>query len=276
MANVFELAKQGLLAEADLKGPSLCDLHKFNGATNLTPLGVAVWEGHFRVAKLLLDYKADPNGCRRGRPPLWVATSKTRGSVAEDLIQLLLDHNADACLASAVPLDGGTTPLYNAVMKRMSCGAIKRLVDAGADPRAVVTELRKSAWELARERRDTDRLSAMRPRAERALDTLRQTTLLMGIVTVIACWMNKCRCVLVTAAIVVGAALLAKDAMYGRLTSWLDDRFGKVRTPFSYQCVFHNSMPIIGDFPFFGLLIFDVVADCDASIVHLLPKEYTR
>lgn len=176
--DIYQLAEKGTLTEEDLQGSALSDFHSFNCNTKLTPLGIAVWHGHCQSAKLLLKYKADPDGGRNGRPPLWVATLKTPVYQAEGIIQLLLDYNADATLASQVSGDKATTPLWNAVLTRKSPRLISRLVDAGAIPHDTVPAGNKSAWQLARAFNDAALLSAMRPREVRTSNRLTSTTLI--------------------------------------------------------------------------------------------------
>ncbi|XWW96495.1 hypothetical protein V2A60_004470 [Cordyceps javanica] len=230
MASIYELAQNGTLTEAALRGPALVEMHEFNSRTQLTPLGIAVWRGHVDVARLLLEYKVDPNGGRRGRPPLWVATLKTEEGPAGDvLVRLLLDHRADACLASQVAADRGTTPLYNAVLRHRSLDVVSRLVDAGASPREVVPALGRSAWLLADEYRAAGQLAAMRSRAERNEDRLGQTALVTGFVMGVVYLANKNLPVSQAAGAAAGVSVYAKDAILRRfnMTGWLDEMFAK-------------------------------------------------
>ena len=64
----------------------------------LTALHVAAHCGHVRVAKLLLDRKADPNSrALNGFTPLHIACKKNRIKVVELLLKLVL------CSAPSVP-----------------------------------------------------------------------------------------------------------------------------------------------------------------------------
>ena len=64
----------------------------------LTALHVAAHCGHVRVAKLLLDRKADPNSrALNGFTPLHIACKKNRIKVVELLLKLVL------CSAPTVP-----------------------------------------------------------------------------------------------------------------------------------------------------------------------------
>lgn len=182
MGTVYNLSASGDLTEEALQRAAASELNSLHAESKLTPLGAAVWHGRVECAKLLLKYNADPNGGRAGRPPLWVATLKTPAPQAEALIQILLEHNASAALASQVAGDKATTPLWNAVQTRKSPDVISRLVDAGAVPNATVPAENKSAWQLARAANDEARLSAMRPRAERTSDRVAQTALVVALI----------------------------------------------------------------------------------------------
>lgn len=231
MRAVYDLSASGDLTEDVLRGVAPSEVHSFNADSKLTPLGVAIWRGHVECAKLLIKYDADPDGGRTGRSPLWVATLKTPAQQAEALIRLLLDQNANAALASQVPGDKGSTPLWNAVLTRKSPEVISLLVDAGAVPNDRVPAGDKSAWQLARTANDEARLSAMQPRTERTLDRIAQTTLVVAFIGAIVFWANKNIKVSATAGAVAASATNAKDAILGRfnMSGWLDVRFTMVR-----------------------------------------------
>ncbi|XWX01589.1 hypothetical protein V2A60_009617 [Cordyceps javanica] len=235
MEIIYELSERGGLTEDVLQGVPVSEINKLHAESKLTPLGIALWKGHAECAKLLLKYKADPDGGRRGRPPLWVATLKAPTSEAEGLIQLLLDHNADASLASQVlATDKGSTPLWNAVKTRKSPEVISRLVDAGANPLHIVAEDNKSAYHLAKSFNDQARLSAMRARTP---DKLAQTSLVVSMIGAIVWWANaNIRVSAAAAGVAIGAAgvaaasaMEAKDAILRRfkMRGWLDERFKK-------------------------------------------------
>ncbi|TQW02492.1 ankyrin repeat protein [Cordyceps javanica] len=238
MEIIYELSERGDLTEDVLQGVPVSEINKLHAESKLTPLGIALWKGHAECAKLLLKYKADPDGGRTGRPPLWVATLKAPTSEAEGLIQLLLDHNADASLASQVSAtDKGSTPLWNAVKTRKSPEVISRLVDAGANPLHIVAEDNKSAYHLAKSFNDQARLSAMRARAGRTTDKVAQTSLVVSLVGAIVWWANaSIRVSAAAAGVAIGAAgvaaasaMEAKDAILRRfkMRGWLDERFKK-------------------------------------------------
>ncbi|KAM3546818.1 hypothetical protein ARSEF1564_000394 [Beauveria bassiana] len=236
MEIIYKLSASGGLTEDVLQGVPESEVNSLNAETGLTPLGIALWHGHAECAKLLLKYKADPNGGRRGRPPLWVATLKTPVSQAEGLIQLLLNHNADATLASQHSgAHKGSTPLWNAVQTRKSPEIISRLVDAGADPYEIVPKENKSAYHLAKTFNDPVLLGAMQPSAKRTPTKLAQTSLVVAMIGAIVWWANANIRVssaagavaVVAAGVAATSATEAKDAILIRfnMRGWLDTKF---------------------------------------------------
>ncbi|KAM3430440.1 hypothetical protein MY4824_007693 [Beauveria thailandica] len=70
MVSIYDLAKNGTLTEVSLHGLAWSEIPFFSDKTQLTPLGIAVWNGPVDVAQLLFDYKTEPNGNRQGLPPI--------------------------------------------------------------------------------------------------------------------------------------------------------------------------------------------------------------
>lgn len=230
MKDIYQLAEKGTLTEQDLQGLTASDFDSVNTSTQLTPLGVAVWYGHVQAAKVLLKHRADPDGHRNGRPPLWVATSKPRGNSGELLIQILLDQGADPTLPSQIDGDKGSSPLWNAVKTRKSPDVISSLVDRGANPDEIVASARQSPRQLADSRKDTARLNAMLPREARTQGRLVQAGLVTGFVMAIVYWVNKNVLVATVAGLGAGITMMAKDAIRRRfkMSGWIDGKLGKV------------------------------------------------
>ncbi|KAE8327130.1 hypothetical protein BDV39DRAFT_193046 [Aspergillus sergii] len=216
---IYELAKNGGLKEEDLKGLDSGKLNYFNTDDQLTPLGVAIFNRNFKAAQLLLKHGYDPNGLRKGRPPLWVACGRrNRTNVEERLIRLLLRKNADANLRSQVKDDEGSTPLMRAVETRKPSDVLSRLVDLGADPDADVGG--SSPRKLAKEQNRPDALNAMLPRWKRIYKRVSEVAKVTGFVLSAVYWANKNLKVAASAAagttVVVGAGLVLKDAIKKR------------------------------------------------------------
>ncbi|KAK8148653.1 hypothetical protein G3M48_009507 [Beauveria asiatica] len=70
MVSIYDLAKNGTLTEVSLHGLAWSETPFFSDKTQLTPLGIAVWNGPVDVARLLFDYKTELNGNRQGLPPI--------------------------------------------------------------------------------------------------------------------------------------------------------------------------------------------------------------
>ncbi|OAA37722.1 hypothetical protein BBO_07430 [Beauveria brongniartii RCEF 3172] len=70
MVSIYDLAKDGTVTEVTLRGLAWSKIPFFSDKTQLRPLGIAVWNGHVDVARLLFDYNTEPNGNRQGLPPI--------------------------------------------------------------------------------------------------------------------------------------------------------------------------------------------------------------
>lgn len=90
-----------------------------------TPLHSAVHNGHFRVAKLLVDLGANVRTCDKfGNTPLFEAVCN--GS--RDLTELLLKNGANVNTRN----NHGNTPIFDAVVRKKSYDIIKLLVEYGS------------------------------------------------------------------------------------------------------------------------------------------------
>ncbi len=98
------------------------------------PLGLAAFFKHPAVAKVLLEHGADATMASRPAKftPLHSATSDDAGQVTKDLVQMLLDANADPNARSAS--DG--TPLHSAAFTG-DVAVMQLLLAYGADATAV-------------------------------------------------------------------------------------------------------------------------------------------
>ncbi|KAE8130709.1 hypothetical protein BDV38DRAFT_291376 [Aspergillus pseudotamarii] len=217
---IYELARSGCLKEEDLKDLDSGKLNYFNTDDQLTPLGVAVFKRNLKAAQLLLKHGYDPNGLRKGRPPLWVACGRRRSqtNIEERLIQLLLSKNADANLRSQVKDDEGSTPLMKAVETRKSTDVLSSLVDHGADQDADVGG--SSPRKLAKKQNRLGALNAMLPRSKRIGKRVLEVAKVTGFVLSAVYWANKNLKVAASAAagtaVVVGAGYVLKDAIKRR------------------------------------------------------------
>ncbi|KAM3455447.1 hypothetical protein MY3296_002427 [Beauveria thailandica] len=70
MGSICDLAKNETLTKVSLHGLAWSEIPFFSDKTQLTPLGIAVWNGPVDVARLLFDYKTEPNGNRQDLPPI--------------------------------------------------------------------------------------------------------------------------------------------------------------------------------------------------------------
>lgn len=97
-----------------------------NGTVGLTPLALAVRNGQFDAAKILLEKGAEVDAFSTSRrTPLWIATSRGRGDNRAEVVNLLLKNGADVKYSDS-NLYGGSTPLVNE-LKQLKVSYLKSL-----------------------------------------------------------------------------------------------------------------------------------------------------
>lgn len=201
--SIYSRAFDGTLTAAELDGNS--DLNYIHPKSKLTPLGAAVWRGHVKQVKLLLEKGADPNGTIDTRPPLWVAASRTKVN-AGYIVQILLSCGADVSRKSEI--DEGSTPLLGAVKTWKPAALISTLVDAGGSPEEKNNK-DESPNSVATTRKDRDRLQAMVPRSERHKSRLPTLLVLSGLMLGIVAWANEHKTAAAVTTALAGVGLAA-------------------------------------------------------------------
>lgn len=238
MPTIYELAEKGSLTANHLDGPhAVEELATVNPTTFLTPLGVAVWFGHEKQVKLLLEKGANPNGENGARPPLWVAAAKTKHNAGR-IIQILLDHKADPSKPSEI--DQNSTPLLAAVKNDRAPAIISALVDAGASPKDQNVK-GESALTIAETHKARALLQAMRPQEDRHGDRFTALFALSGLVLGVVAWSNKfskwTAAAKAATAVATAGCLIASGAQAIKkrfnMSGWFESRwFPEVCTPF--------------------------------------------
>ncbi|MFT4534199.1 MAG: 8-oxo-dGTP pyrophosphatase MutT (NUDIX family) [Saprospiraceae bacterium] len=99
----------------------------FKSDDGFTPIALAAFFNHTEIARQLLYEGADPN-IKADNPSMVNALHAAVARENLDLVQLFLNHNADA---NATQMQG-VTPLHSAV-KRRNLGLVKLLITYGAD-----------------------------------------------------------------------------------------------------------------------------------------------
>ncbi len=156
MADIFACAILGKASDAEILLKRNPDLARATTSDGMTALHYAARSGHRDVVEILLRYHSDVNALdNRGRTALMEAChgGPWKFEPAEDIIQLLLDHNAQVDLiqaaatgrtdliASILDRDGGVidsldaegkTALFHAAQNNR-LAAVKLLVERGAD-----------------------------------------------------------------------------------------------------------------------------------------------
>lgn len=211
MSLIYDHASKGTLTETHLSEGGLEGLEFVHPSQKLTPLGIAVWNGHTKSVELLLANGANPDGQPGTRPPLYVAVAKTRINVYP-IVYALLNHGANPSLKSSI--DGDTTPLLAAVKHGQSPSLVSVLVDAGASPRDEDAK-GQTAEKWAEDRKNRELLHAMLPRASRSSNKLEAALMIAGLVLSVFAWTNKSTVVAGAATIAVGAAVSRRFKITG-------------------------------------------------------------
>ncbi len=172
MSALHYAARDGLMATVQALVESGADVNKINPVDKSTALVTATANGHYDIAKYLLDHRADPNlktidGLAalyatiesRWAPVAWTPTPSTSAAGITqqqtgylELMKALLDHGADpnAAINKTLWFDpphhneswakaAGSTTFWRAAMAT-DLEAMKLLVARGADPKIATTE----------------------------------------------------------------------------------------------------------------------------------------
>lgn len=107
----------------------------FKDQIGRTPLLWSATNGHYYLVEVLLKNGASVFAANnRGRTALHLAIDSSDTTCTEDIMRLLLHHQADACATS----DGGWTPLHNASQKGLT-SVVELLLEAGASVNATLS-----------------------------------------------------------------------------------------------------------------------------------------
>ncbi|KAI1076033.1 hypothetical protein F5B20DRAFT_338770 [Whalleya microplaca] len=154
-----------------------------NGTIGLTPLSLAVRNGHAEVARLLLDNGAEVDALSsQRRTPLWIVTSRGRGDNRAEMVDILLKHRANAKYSDSA-LQGGSTPLENELKQRRDPEVIQLLVhhDGKTD----------AATRLAAELRSPEVDDAMKSTQQRSRFRDAIVGLIAALILFILAWANN-------------------------------------------------------------------------------------
>ncbi|KAJ6136229.1 hypothetical protein N7512_001389 [Penicillium capsulatum] len=132
------LAANGLDSHITPIADDICQSNVGNYYGGMTPLHMAVANGHYSTTALLLKMGADASiRNNKNEIPLHLAC-RTRSPASDALVNLLLDYGADAATAN----NDGFTPLHEAVIAHQSPAVLRKLIQAGADVNAQAGRLR--------------------------------------------------------------------------------------------------------------------------------------
>lgn len=107
----------------------------FKDQIGRTPLLWAATNGHYDLVEMLLEKGASVFAVNnRGRTALHLAIDSSDATFTDDIMRLLLHHQANACATS----DGGWTPLHNAAQKGLT-SVVELLLESGASVNATLS-----------------------------------------------------------------------------------------------------------------------------------------
>jgi ankyrin repeat protein len=122
VVDIFACAYLGKATDADILLKRNPDLARATTRNGMTALHYAAMAGHFDVVDILLRYHSDVNALdNHGRTALMEAchAGPWKSEPAEEIIQLLLDHNAHFDLFTAAAM--GRTGLIESILDRDAC-----------------------------------------------------------------------------------------------------------------------------------------------------------
>ncbi|KAI0179868.1 hypothetical protein GGR52DRAFT_216129 [Hypoxylon sp. FL1284] len=154
-----------------------------NGTVGITPLALVARNGHFDVAKLLLDQGAKVDALSSlHRTPLWFVTARGRDQNRAEVVKLLLEHGADARY-SVKELHNGSSPLENELKQLKDREVVQLLVQYGGKTEA--------ATKLAAEIDDPEINDAMKATQERSKFRNAIVDLITALISFIIAWANS-------------------------------------------------------------------------------------
>ncbi|KAI1136480.1 hypothetical protein F5Y05DRAFT_405384 [Hypoxylon sp. FL0543] len=168
------------LKTQDIDEPSTED---GNSTIGLTPLALAARHGHAEVVRLLLEKGAQVDApSSQRRTALWLVTSRGQGDNRAEIVNILLNHGANAKYSDPALLDG-STPLENELKQRKDPEVIQLLVQNGGETDAA----RKLADSLGEPEID-DAMKSTKQRS-RLRDAI--VSLITSIILFILAWANS-------------------------------------------------------------------------------------
>ena len=154
-----------------------------NGTIGLTPLALAARNGHVGAVTLLLQNSANADALSsQHRTPLWIVTTRGRGDGRAEIVQLLLNHKANAKY-SHPDLQGGSTPLVNELKQLKDPEVIQLLVESNGTTDA--------ATKLAGELDELEINDAMKSNRQRSNFRATLVNLITALILFILAWANS-------------------------------------------------------------------------------------